>query len=333
VRGAVLVAAIGAGTLLAACGGGGTPTITLYNGQHPQLTSALISAFEARTGIDVRVRTDDSIVLADQLLQEGSSSPADVFLSENSPELMALQEHRLLRRLPTSVLAQVPSRDRSPRGDWVGVTLRVAALVYNPALIARSALPSSVLDLAQPRWQGKVALAPTDSDFPPEVGAVIATDGATAALRWLRALKTNAVLYQDEEATVAAVNRGEQAVGIVNQYYWYRLRQEVGPQRIHSELYFFPNHDAGSIENVGGAAVVASSPHERLAEEFVSFLVSATAQRIMSRSDDFEYPVRPGVAPNRSLPPLAKLNPALVNVVSLGDDRRSAALIQQAGLA
>ena len=56
-------------SLLVSCGGSGANTITVYNGQHSQLTEALVHAFEQQTGIDVRVRTDDGIVLADQILQ------------------------------------------------------------------------------------------------------------------------------------------------------------------------------------------------------------------------------------------------------------------------
>jgi iron(III) transport system substrate-binding protein len=327
------MAVVMGGLALVACGSNAADTITLYNGQHPQLTTALVSAFEKQTGIDVRVRSDDSIVLADQILQEGSSSPADVFLGENSPELMLLQEHHLLAHLPESMLDQVPAADRSPAGDWVGVALRVSALVYNPSLTSAADLPTSVLDLAQPRWKGKVAVAPTDSDFPPLVGAVIAVYGKQAASNWLRGLKANASLYQDEEATVAAVNRGQEAVGIINQYYWYRLRFELGASNVNSRLYFFPNHDVGGIENVGGAAVLASSHNQAGAEEFVSFLDSAKGQRILSAGEDFEYPVRPGIRANPALPPLSVVAPALVNVINLGDDRESAALIQQSGLA
>ena len=65
-------------------GSSGGDSLLLYNGQHPQVTSALVAAFEKQTGIRVAVRSDDGIVLADQILQEGGSSPADVYLTENS---------------------------------------------------------------------------------------------------------------------------------------------------------------------------------------------------------------------------------------------------------
>ena len=82
---------------------------------------------------------------------------------------------------------------------------------------------------------------------------------------------------------VAAVNRGDEAVGVINQYYWYRLRREIGARAIHCALYYFPNSDAGSAVTVSGAAVLASSRHRRNAERFVAFLVSRASQRLISR--------------------------------------------------
>jgi iron(III) transport system substrate-binding protein len=318
---------------VAACGGSDPHSLVLYNGQHPQLTDALVSAFEKQTGVHVSVRTNDGIVLADQLLQEGNASAADVYITENSPELVDLDEHHLLARLNPATLDQTPARFRTPTGDWIGMALRVSGLAYDPARISASQLPVSVLDLAQPQWKGKIAIAPTDSDFPPVVGAVIARYGTKAATDWLAGLKRNAQLYASDEAVVAAVNRGDVATGVINHYYWYRLRLEIGAKAIHSAVYYFPSHNVGSIENVAGAAVLRSSSHKALARKFVNFLVSREGQEILARGDDFEYPARPGVSPNPQLQPLARLAPAVVGPTALGNDQEAAQLIQQSGLA
>lgn len=318
--------------LAAGCGGSSThPSLVLYNGQHPQLTTAMVNAFDHATGISVKERTNDGVVLADQILGEGRSSPADVYLTENSPELVNLSEHGLLVKLPRSILDQVPAADRSSDGTWVGVALRVSCLVYDPSLISRSQLPSSILDLAAPRWKGKVAVAPLDSDFPPVVGAVIATHGKSAAASWLAGVKRNAAVYQDDESVVAAVNRGDEAVGVINQYYWYRLRREVGTPKIHSALYYFPNGDPGSVVNVSGAAVLASSHHRSQAERLVAFFVSRAGQRLISAGDDYEYPVRPGVAPNPELPAFANISHASISVGALGNDVPARQLVAKAG--
>jgi iron(III) transport system substrate-binding protein len=319
--------------LAAGCGGGsGHSSITLYNGQHTQLTTSLVAAFEKSTGITVQIRTDDSAVLADQIVQEGSASPADVYISENSPELMDLQRRGLLTRLPQSVLGQVPRADSSPTGNWVGMALRVSSLVYSPAHVSRSQLPASLLDLAQPQWKGKVAIAPADSDFPPLVGAVIAKHGEAAARTWLAGLKRNARIYQDDESVVAAVNRGDVATGVINQYYWYRLQLELGKKGIHSSLYYFAPGDVGAAVNISGAAVLESSKHQKDAERFVSFLVSKTGQQIIAKSDDFEYLVRPGIAPNPALPPFASIGHTSTSVAALGNGELAARLIRQSGL-
>jgi iron(III) transport system substrate-binding protein len=327
------VAAIAVAAALTGCGGGGANSILIYNGQHPELTTALVATFEKRTGINVQLHTADSIVLADQILQEGSASPADVYIAENSPELVTLDQHHLLAKLGRATLDQVPARENSPTGDWTAIALRVGGLAYDPALVQASQLPTSILQLAQPQWKGRVAIAPTDSDFPPLVGAVIAAYGTSAAKDWLAGLKRNAQIFQDDESVVAAVNRGDVATGLINHYYWYRLRLELGSSAMHSAVHYFPNRDVGSIENISGAAVVASSQHRQDAERFVRFLGSPVAQQIIAHSDDFEYPARPGVAPNPALVALSAISPAMLDVVALGNDQQAAALIQQAGLA
>ena len=324
-----------AGIALPALGCGADPakpSLILYNGQHSQLTNALVAAFTKRTGIQVEQRTNDGIVLADQLLQEGSDSPADVYLTENSPELVTLDQHHLLAKLDPSTLAQVPAADNAPTGDWAAVALRVGGLAYDPSLIPATALPKSVLALAEPRWKGKVAIAPADSDFPPLVGAVIATYGTKVAQQWLAGLKRNAQIFQTDEAVVAAVNRGDVATGLINHYYWYRLRLEIGASAMHSSVYYFPDHDVGSIENISGAAVLASSAHKREAQRFVAFLVSRAGQEILAHSADFEYPARPGVRPNPALRPLSAISPAALGPVRLGNDQQAARLIEQSGL-
>ena len=68
----------------------------------PSSPQALVAAFQKQTGIKVNMRTNDSVVLADQLLSEGSHSPADVFISENSPEMMMLEQHGFLSKLDAS---------------------------------------------------------------------------------------------------------------------------------------------------------------------------------------------------------------------------------------
>lgn len=323
---------------VAACGAGGdAPSngLILYNGQHLQTTQALVNAFERQTGITVTIRTGDEDQLAEQIMQEGSRSPADVIFTENSPALMKLAGQHLLAPVDKATLAAVPSSDDSPAGNWVGVTARVSVLVYNTKALKPSQLPSSVMDLANPRWAGKLGIAPGETDFQPIITSIADTYGSTAALAWLKAVKSNAGshVYPDNETITSEVNSGQVEIGLINHYYWYRLRAEIGASAMHSALHYFAPADPGYVLDISGAGILASSTHKAAAQKFLAFLVSAEGQKIIAESDSFEYPIRPGVAANAELPPLSSLHPDPADTIArLGDGSTALQLLQQAQL-
>jgi iron(III) transport system substrate-binding protein len=319
---------------LGACGSasGGENTLTLYSGQHEQTTALLVRDFERQSGIKVKIRSADESTLANQILQEGSNSPADVFYTENSPALETLGQKGLLASVQTATLAAVPRRFSATRGDWVGVSARVSELVYDPAELAEADLPSSILQLAEPNFKGKVGFAPSETDFQPLVTAVSKLHGRAAAEAWLKGLQENGRIYPDNETVVTQVNNGQSAVGPVNQYYWYRLRREQGEGGTHSRLHPFAQGDAGDLINVSGAAVLRSSSKQPNAQKLLAYLVSEGGQQALRGSDSYEYPLRPGVGPPAGLPALSSFGPGVLTPAQLGDGHEALALEQQLGL-
>jgi iron(III) transport system substrate-binding protein len=327
----VSAAAIGFGLGMVAPGALAA-SITLYSGQHEQTVDLLTKEFTRETRIDVKVHSGETPELASQLVKEGRSSPADVFFAENSPELELLSENGLLAKVAPETLASVPAADSASAGDWVGVLGRENVLAYNPGMVKEADLPTSLLDLAKPEWKGKVAIAPTDADFLPLVGAVAALKGRPAALEWLKGLRDNAMIFDDDEGVVAAVDRGAVATGIINNYYWARLRMEKG-DNMGSAIHHFAGGDVGGLMNVSGAAVLKGSRNQAAAQKFLAFLVSKPAQELVSKLNiTFEYPLVPGVAANSMLTPTSELQPPSLTLKQIGDDRDAAALLGEAGL-
>lgn len=320
--------------LLAACGSSarGGRGLTLYSGQHEQTTALLVSAFEKATGISVQVRSGDEAALGNEILQEAGNSPADVFYTENTPVLEALRERGMLAPVAASTLAAVPRRYDSAHRDWVGVSARVSVLVYNTSEISPSQLPSSILELAGPKWKGKLGFAPSETDFQPLITAIAKFDGKATAERWLKGLQANSKTYPDNETVVAQVNNGESAVGIINHYYWFRLRAEIGAGAMHSALHYYAAESPGDLVNVSGAAVLKSSSHQSAAQRFLAFLVSKTGQETIAHSHSYEYPLRSGVAPYPGLRPFDQLRPAPLAPAELGDGSQALALEQKLGL-
>ena len=332
----MLLGALLGATLLSACGSssGSSNSLTLYSGQHVQTTESLVAAFEKKTGITVNVRYDDEDVLTDQIITEGSNSPADVIFTENSPPLEYLASKDLLSPVDATTLAQTPSRFNSPDGLWVGVSARVSVMVYNTSLLRPSQLPTSAMQLADPQWNGKVAIAGGETDFQPIVTSVARTYGDEAALRWLEGFKANAGShdYPDNETIADEVNRGQVALGIVNQYYWYRERAEVGAANMHSAIAYFAPHDVGYVLDVSGAGILKSSRHQAEAQKFLAFLNSAQGQEIIAHSDSFEYPIGSGVTTAQPETPFQQLQPNGITIAELGTGAEAVKLLQEAQL-
>ena len=337
-RHALVVGTLVAAALpLAGCAQGGASSdssLTVYSGQHVQTTQALVAAFERQSGISVSLRSDDEDVLADQIVTEGSRSPADVFYTENSPPLQYLASKGMLAAVDRSTLASTPSRFNSPDGRWVGVSARVSVLVYNTSLLNRNQLPTSAMQLADPKWSGRVAIAGGETDFQPIVTSIARTYGENAALRWLESVKANAGShdYPDNETVTSQVNGGQVALGVINQYYWYRMRAEVGAAATHSAIAYFAPHDVGYVLNVSGAGILRSSTHQKAAQRFVAFLTSTAGQEIIAHSDSFEYPIASGVTTAQPETPFHRLQPNDISIEELGTGAEAIRLLQEAQL-
>jgi iron(III) transport system substrate-binding protein len=265
---------------------------------------------------------------------EGGHSPADVFFTENSPPLQFLASKHLLAPVKASSLAQTPSTYNSPNGLWEGVSARTSVIVYNPSLIKPSALPTSVLQLSQPQFKDKIALAGGETDFQPIVTSVVRADGKAAALTWLEGLKANAASHQypDNETVVDEVNRGQVALGVINQYYWWRMREEIGKANVHSALAYFAPHDPGWVVDVSGAGILRSSQHKPEAQRFLAFLTSKSGQEIIAHGTSYEYPIASGVTTAAPETPFDQLQPNSISIAQLGTGAEAVKLLQEVQL-
>ncbi len=154
----MLAAAVLTGCAQSTGSGGAAGTLTVYSGQHVQTTHALVAAFERESGVSVSLRSDDEDVLADQIVTEGSHSPADVYYTENSPPLQYLASKGLLAPVDPSTLATTPIEVQFARRQ-VGRRARhgSSVMAYNTSQLTPAQLPKSVMELARGQSAGRSA--------------------------------------------------------------------------------------------------------------------------------------------------------------------------------
>ncbi len=319
-------------SLLAACGSeqAADADLIIYNAQHEQLIDEVAAAFEQETGLDVALRNGSDLELANQLVTEGGASPADVFLAENSPAMSLVQGEGLFAPLEAATLESIPEQYRPDDDSWTGFAARSTVLVYNPSMISESELPGSLMDLADPQWSGRVSFGPSGADFQAIVAGVLALQGPEATRAWLEGLAANATIYDNNVATMEAVNAGQTATGVIFHYYWYRDQQESGANSSNTELHYFGNQDPGAFLSVSGAGVLANAPHAENAQRFLAYLTGVEGQRIIADSYALEYTLNPDAPLGRQVPPLDELDPPMVDVSEL-DSRAVIDLMQETG--
>ncbi|MEL0135766.1 MAG: extracellular solute-binding protein, partial [Aquiluna sp.] len=184
-------------------------SLLVYSGRSEALIAPLVDEFEKETGIDVEVRYAGSAELAAQLLEEGENSPADVFLAQDAGALGAAAKAGLLKTLPDEIYSLVPAGYSAADRSWVGVSGRARVMVYDPSEV--SELPESIFDLEDSSWQGRIGIAPTNASFQAFVTAMRVLHGDERTLKWLEAMKANAVIYEKNGAILEAVESGQLA--------------------------------------------------------------------------------------------------------------------------
>ena len=255
-------------------------------------------------------------------------SPADAYFTENSPELSTSPEWPA-RPPPPSVSVRFP-HVTVPHGHVGRYGAAGQRLVYNPADFALAAAQldprlrgaavegeggdrTSGLGLSAGRWRG-------DRDARRERGESL---GRRAAAKCRRLPGR-----RDHGPAVNAgdVPRGSSTSTTGTGCGARSARTPCTPRSTTSRV-----ATPGSVVNISGAAVLASSKHRSAAQRFVGFLVSRNGQELIRSGDDFEYPVRPGVPPNPQEPPLSRIAHTSISALALGNDVRASQMIVNAG--
>jgi iron(III) transport system substrate-binding protein len=305
--------------------------IVVYNAQHENLTQAWADGFSRQTGIPVTLRNGSDSELGNQIVQEGAASPADVFLTENSPAMVLVNNAGLFSALDPATLAQVPDNFRPANGSWIGIAARTTVLAYNKSKLTEDRLAKSIMDLADRTWKGRWAAAPAGADFQAIVSAILELKGEAATRAWLKAMKQNVVPYRGNVAALKAVNVGQVDAAVIYRYYYFCDQAKTGENSDNVSLYYFRHQDPGAFVSLSGGGVLASSKRQPQAQAFVKWITGKDGQKMLRTGVAFDYAVGNGIASNPKLVPLADLDAPKVEPSKL-NSKRVTDLMIEAGL-
>lgn len=303
--------------------------IVVYNAQHESLGREWIDAFTKETGIKVTMRQGSDMQFANQIIQEGDASPADVFLTENSPAMTLVDGAGLFAPVDKDTLDQVPAEYRPADGMWTGIAARSTVFAYDTRKLTEDKLPKSMLDLADPAWKGRWGAAPAGADFQAIVSALLQLKGEEATAAWLKGLKDNATPYKGNSVALKAVNAGEVEGAIIYHYYWFGDQAKTAENSANVGLHYFKNQDPGAFVSISGGGILKSTQHMKEAQAFLKFIAGKAGQAILKDGTSYEYAV--SGESNAKLVPLKELNAPKVEASEL-NSKKVVEMMTAAGL-
>ncbi|MFK0334027.1 iron ABC transporter substrate-binding protein [Rhizobium sp. NPDC090275] len=305
--------------------------IVVYNAQHQSLGQEWVDAFTKETGIKVTMRQGGDMQFANQIIQEDEASPADVFLTENSPAMTLVDAAGLFAPIDKATLDQLPEEFRPKDGMWVGIAARSTVFAYDKTKLAEDKLPKSMMDLADPAWKGRWGASPVNADFQAIVSALLQLKGEEATAAWLKGLKENATSYKSNTVAMKAVNAGEVEGALIYHYYWFGDQAATGENSSNVALHYFKNQDPGAFVSLSGGGILKSSQHQKEAQAFLKFITGKAGQGILKTGTSYEYAVGKGAASNDKLVPMADLQAPVVDASQL-NSKKVVEMITAAGL-
>src|SRR5215203_239619 len=146
-----------------ACQRTGGREVTAYVSADRPFSEPVLKEYERRSGVRVNVVYDTeetkSTGLANRLLAEKDRPQADVFWSNEPVRTLVLKSRGVLAPYKSPSASGIPAALVDPEGSWTGFSARIRVIAYNTKLVKADDAPRSVLDLADPKWRGQVAIA------------------------------------------------------------------------------------------------------------------------------------------------------------------------------
>lgn len=309
--------------------------LVLYTTRSEALINPVIAAFnDEYPDVDVTVVTGSNGELGARILEEQANPQANVFINSDTLSMESLAEDGVFVPNDSDLVSAVPEQYRADDGSWSALTLRGRVIMYNTELVDESELPTSLLDLADPQYKGRIGSA--DSTNGAMLATIVALNrliGEDETTAWVQGLVDNETLFSGSHTDIRkAVGAGEIEFGLVNHYYYFLSLAEGAPVGI-----VWPDQgddQPGLIVNSTNIGILQGTEGQELelAEAFVEFMLSETGQRIYAEGN-YEWPIVEGIALAENVPDPSEFELAEIELKSLVDGLSTAReQVQETGM-
>lgn len=304
--------------------------VNVYTYRETKLIQPLFDAFTAETGIKVNVVSASS-GLDQRMKAEGANSPADVLLTVDIGRIDAAVQAGVTQPINSAAIDEiVPPQYRDPNGHWAGISTRARVIYASKDRVKQQAITYE--ELADPKWKGKICIRSGQHIYNNGLfAAYVARYGEAKAEEWLRGVKANLAQKPSGGDREAArdVAAGKCDIGIGNTYYWALMMNKDPEKKPWAEAtrVVLPTFVGGGTHvNLSGVLLAKHAPNRANGVKLIEWLAGEKAQQ-MYADQNYEYPVRAGVAVNPTIAGYGRLNADPLPISKIAANRKAAATL------
>ncbi|MFY0675999.1 MAG: extracellular solute-binding protein [Neptuniibacter sp.] len=305
--------------------------LVIYSSKNASYVKPLFDEYSRENGVAISFLVGPTPALISRLEIEGKGNKADIILGSGASYFWTGSEKGLFAIVPSRTLERnVPEHLKSPKNDWFSFSKRARTIIYNTEKVSESDL-IGYADLADKKWQGRLCLRTSSADYSLSLIAMLIESHGVENMQatvdgWVNNLAVPPM--QDDMQIVEAITEGSCDIGIINSYYYARLKREQPETNL--KLFWADQNGSGVHMNVTAAAVTANSSNKLQAIDFLEWLTTKQPQ-VRYANLSMEYPVNPKVYPAREVAKWGHFEEDTHLVAKAGENRKLALeLIQNA---
>lgn len=280
--------------------------VNVFSSRHYDSDIQLYKIFTEKTGITVNVISGKDAALQKRIIEEGSDSKADLYMTSDAGRLGSFNQKEMFQNSMSPTIKQkVPENFRNQ--NWTAISKRARIFYYSKDRVTKEELESlSYEDLSNSKWKNRIVVRQSNNIYNQSwVASLISNNGSRKIEKWAQEIVNNFARSPkgNDRAQILAVAAGEADLAIANTYYYaLMLSGQKGKDQQEAAKKvtpFFPNqNDRGTHMNISGAGVLKNSPNPKNAIKLLEFLLTKEAQTHIV-NNTFEYPIINGVEPNQ----------------------------------
>jgi iron(III) transport system substrate-binding protein len=273
-----------------------TSRVVLYCAQDREFAESLLAEFAQRTKIEVAPKydteADKSVSLYEELRREKSRPRCDVHWNNEILATIRLRREDLLEPYQSPSAATYPDWTHAPDHTWQAFASRARILLVSTN-ISEAGRPKSLLELTQPRWKGRVAMAkPLFGTTATQAACLFEALGPDAAEKFYRDLAANGVqIVPGNKQSAEAVSKGAADVGLTDTD---DAMEEIAAGRAVQIV--FPDRDGfGTLFIPNTLALIRDAPNPDGGRKLIDFLLSDEIEAKLAANASHQIPLNPRV--------------------------------------